>query len=219
MRHGPHVRPPACSIALVLVIAVACADPAPPRAVDGVPATLEIRCDGETTEILTPTVQARSDGVHMLIRNTSDVRVFTEWGSGGEGADPGDTLVVRPILPGSARFRCLEETDDLDPGIPGGWERYEVLPPDGWVSPDLDCAGGMYSGVGDFVPGARGVVDPLADAREQFRLDGTAVEAGYRTDEERTFINVTDDGAKESLTYTSDGHDGWLRSGSSGCSD
>jgi hypothetical protein len=207
------------AFALLAFVLAACANAATPPASPAVPETLEIRCDGETTEALTETVQARSDGVHIVIRNTSDLRLLTQWDSGGEGADPGETTVVLPILPGTSRFRCLEMTDDLDPGIEGGWARFDVVAPEGWVSPLLDCPAGAYSGVADFVPGARGVADPVADAREQFRLEGVVTEAGYRTEGERTFINVTPDGAKESFTYTGDEQGGWLRSGSSGCSD
>ena len=201
------------------VVLAACADaPRPPESI-GVPETLEIRCDGTTTDALTPTVQARSDGVHILIRNTSDVRLLTQWESGGEGADPGETTIVRPIMPGPARFRCLELTNDVDPGAPGGWARFEVLAPEGWTSPTLDCPDGAYTGIADYVGGAAGVPDPLADAEEHFRLEGEVVEAGYRTTEERIFINFTNEGPKESLSYVSDGQGGWLRSESSGCSD
>ena len=77
----------------------------------------------------------------------------------------------------------------------------------------------MYSGIGDYVAGARGVEDPLLDAEKRFRLEGSVVEAGYDISGQRTFINVSEGQAKESLVYASDGFGGWLQTESSGCSD
>jgi hypothetical protein len=180
--------------------------------------TLQVRCDGETTETLSSAVHARSDGVHILVLNTSDAELLIQWESGGDGADPGETMLRLPIAPGRARFRCLRSTDDVDPGVPGGWASFDVLPADGWVSPDLECPGGMSHGVSDYAVGATGVQDPLVDARRRFLLDGEVLEAGYATDESRTFINVVEGAPKESLVYLSDGAGGWLQSESYRCS-
>jgi hypothetical protein len=211
------------TLAATGAILAGCAETPPPSpsAADapGVVETLEVRCDGETTEVLTPTVQARSDGVHIRVMNTAAADVLIQWELGGDGASPGESLWSFPILPGPARFRCLPSTDDVDPGAPGGWASFEVLAFEGWVSPELECPGTMYGGVVDYVEGARGVEDPLSDAEEQFRLEGTAKEAGYRSVDERTVVNLTADGPKESLVYISDGAGGWLRSESAGCSD
>lgn len=194
------VRTMSIRVIAVFVVSflVSCAnEAAPPRSSEPVaPETFKITCDGETTEVLTPTVQARSDGVHVLLTNTSDRELLYQSPLSGEGVVPGTTAIRLPILPGPSRFRCLLLTKDVDPGVDGGWASFEVLAPAGWVSPALDCPSGAYSGVADFVPGARGVADPLVDAREQFRLEGVVAEAGYRTESERTFINVTPDGAK-----------------------
>jgi hypothetical protein len=207
------------ALALLVFVLPACADaPTPPASAD-VPDTLEVRCDGETTEALTPSVRARSDGVHLVIRNSTDRELLMQWDSGGDGVGPGETTIRLPILPGSSRFRCLPMSDDLDPGIEGGWARFEVLAPEGWVSPELDCPSGGYGGAVDYVPGARGVQDPLGDARATFRDPGTVLEAGYSTADSRSFINVVDGVPTDSLTYVSDGHEGWLQSESSGCSD
>lgn len=73
-----------------------------------------------------------------------------------------------------------EMSDDLDPGVEGGWADFDVIAPEGWISPALDCPHGGYVGYGDPAPDARGVEDRLADAERLFRKDGFATEAGYR---------------------------------------
>lgn len=184
------------------------------------PDTLRVGCDGETTEILTPTVQARTDGVHVVLMNTSDHELFMQSDAHGEGVPPGETAMQLLILPGSSRFRCLEMSDDLDPGVEGGWGSFEVLPPAGWISPTVDCPGTGYSGVSDYVAGARGVADPLADAPKHFREEGDrVVQAGYATAEQRTFVVLKDEEPIAGLIYHSDGHRGWLQTESFGCSD
>jgi hypothetical protein len=207
--------------ALVVLLAGACADPVitTPTAAEA-SETLEVHCDGPTTDVLTPTVQARSDGVHLVLENTSDHELFMQTEAQGEGVPPGETSMRLLILPGGSRFRCLTLTDDLDPGMEGGWARFDVLAPEGWVSPDVDCPGTSYGGVADYVVGARGVADPLEDAPKHFREDGDeVVQAGYATDEERTIVLLRDGAPVAGLVYISDGHGGWLQSESFGCSD
>jgi hypothetical protein len=153
----------------------------------------------------------------VSIINTSDEELDVSTETQGDGAAPGETAFVFPILPGVGRIRCLPFTED-NAMENGDWASFDVLPPPDWVSPQLDCPGGMFQGVTDFVPGARGVEDPLADAERHFRLEGDATEAGYRTTEQRTFVNVVDGVPKESFVYIADGHGGWLQSESAGCS-
>lgn len=205
----------------IVALAGACADPpvTPSRAGEASD-TLEIRCDGATTDVLTPIVRARMDGVHLVLENTSQHELLMQTDAQGEGVPPGETSMRLPILPGSSRFRCLTLTDDLDPGVEGGWARSDVLAPEGWVSPDVDCPGAGYGGIVDYVEGARGVADPLQDAPKHFREEGDeVVQAGYATDEERTFVLLRDSEPIAGLVYVSDGHGGWLRSESFGCSD
>ncbi len=206
--------------AFVVAIVGACADPpvTPPTAGEASD-TLEVRCDGATTDVLTPIVQARMDGVHLVLENTTEQELLMQTDTQGEGVPPGETSMRLLILPGSSRFRCLTLTDDLDPGVEGGWARFDVLAPDGWVSPDVDCPGAGYGGVMDYVVGARGVADPLQDAPKHFREDGDeVVQAGYATDDERTFVLLRDGEPVAGLVYVSDGHGGWLQSESFGCS-
>jgi hypothetical protein len=223
--HTPDVKR-LFAIALAGLVLMGCAEAGPPTppAADGpddiqAPDTLEVRCDGETTEILTPAVQAQVDGVHVLIHNVlPDERLSVTTETTGDGASPGDTTLVFPILPGTSRIRCLRETED-NAMENGDWGEFTVIEPPGWVSPQLaDCPNEVYQSNIDYVVGARGVEDPLKDAEEHFRLEGDAVEAGYRTAEERTIVNATAEGPKESLVYVSDGSGGWLLSQTSGCS-
>ena len=198
----------------------ACADPGSTPTAVGASDTLEVECDGETTEILTPTVRARADGVHAVVRNTSGYELLMQSDAFGDGVQPGETTLRLSILPGRSRFRCLVLSDDLDPGVEGGWASFEILPPDGWISPLVDCPGVSYQGHGDFVAGARGVADPLGDASRRFQEEGDrVVEAGYTPQEERTFLLLRGGEAVEGLVYVSDGHDGWLLQDSFGCSD
>jgi hypothetical protein len=212
------VRRPNLSVLLVL-LASACADPVTPAATDDIPDMLKVRCDGTTTEVLTPTIQAAKDGVHVLINNTATERLSVTTETGGDGASPGETTLIFPINPGHSTIRCMKETED-DAMENGDWGGFEILAPEGWISPTLECpGGGMYSGFADYVQGARGVEDPLIDSERRFRLDGSVVEAGYKVSGQRTFINVSEGQPKESLVYRSDGAGGWLQTESSGCSD
>jgi hypothetical protein len=210
----------AAAFALLVLAAGACADPTETTTSTGnAPDELEIRCDGETTEVLTPTVQAQRDGVHVLIHNSATERLSVTTETRGDGASPGDTTLIFPIPPGRSRIRCMRETDD-NAMANGDWGDFEVLAVEGWISPALECPGGrMYTGFADYVAGARGVEDPLVDSKKHFRLEGSVVEAGYDIVGERTYINVSEGHAKESLVYTSDGSGGWLQTESSGCSD
>jgi hypothetical protein len=156
--------------------------------------------------------------VHVLVHNEQGERLSVTTESVGDGADPGDTSFVFPIQPGPSRIRCQRESED-NAMENGDWGSFRVIEPPGWVSPELDCPGGMYGGVGDYAEGAKGVEDPLTDAERTFRLDGDVSEAGYSTSERRTFINVVDGSPKESFVYISDGSGGWLQSESAGCSD
>jgi hypothetical protein len=204
--------------AIVIVLASACADPVTTPPAADAPETLEVHCDGETTEVLTPTVQAASDGVHISVHNSSQQELSVSTESAGTGAAPGDSSFVSPIAPGSSRIRCLGIDED-HAAENGDWGTFDVLAPPGWVSPTVDCPT-QYQGILDYVAGARGVADPLADAPRRFREEGDEViQAGYTTDDRRTFVLLREGEPVAGLVYVSDGHGGWLQSESFGCSD
>jgi hypothetical protein len=207
---------------LGLVAAASCAESNPrPPADAAAPDVLEVRCDGETTEVLTPAVRAQSDGVHVLVHNELQgerLSVTTE--TAGDGASPGDTSLLFPIQPGPSRIRCQRESED-NAMENGDWGMFLVIEPPGWISPSLECHGtSSYHGIADFAQGARGVDDPLADSVRHFQeQEGEVVQAGYATPTQRTFVLIRDDVAVAGLEYWSDGAGGWLQKESSGCSD
>ena len=197
---------------LVLALS-ACADPSQVDA-GGAPRTLEVRCDGDTTEILTPVVQARADGVHVVVHNESDERLSITWGGGGDGADPGRSTAVLPIDPGDAEFRCMRSSADA--GIDRGWQPLRVLEPPGWVSSDLGCTDGGVTGHLDYGVDAEGVDDPEANASD--RADGAeVVPAGYVASEQRTYVALDGGDPTMALTYFADGQGGWLLMQTSRC--
>jgi hypothetical protein len=198
-----------------------CADPPAdqPRSEPGPAASdrLEIRCDGTSTDVVTPIVQAQADGVHVVVDNVSGGDVLTRWESGGDGAGPGRSTQVLPIPPGEGRFRCLPGLPDVDPGAPGGWATFEVLPIPDWISPEIDCPGGtMNVGTFDFIAGAHGVADPLEDARERAARKEVR-QAGYATMSARTFVAFERTRPTMSFDYVADGSGGWLLSGTTSC--
>ena len=215
--HGQDMRGASLLLALVLLSACGEGTSTPPASEAPEADVLRVRCDGTVTEILTPTVQAATDGVHVRIENTSHAEVLTQWDGGGDGADPGTSEQLIPFTPGIARFRCQTFTPDVDPGAPGGWKTVTVLAPPGWVSPTLDCPDGSYGGNLDYVEGARGVADPLADAMKRAGSDDVRL-AGYVTDSERTYVGSEDGVPTERFDYVADGHGGWLLTGTGGCS-
>ncbi len=206
------------TMVLVFSLLVGCGNAATPHASGPAAAdALHVTCDGSTTEVLTPTVQAQPDGLHVRIENTSTGQVLMEWDGGGDGADPGISNKVIPIPPGNARFRCQASTPDVDPGALGGWATLEVLATPNWRSLELDCNGGIVSGNLDYAAGADGVPDPLADARRRAHTSDVRP-AGYMTDQGRTFEALQGAAAVESFDYASDGHGGWLLTTTERCS-
>ena len=196
-------------LGISLVMLGACADPGAVGSGEEVADTLEVRCDVSGTRIITPIVQAMSDGVHVLIRNDSDGEMLIQWDGGGDGAAPGISRQTLPIAPGLARFRCQPMTDDIDPGDPGGWAGFEVRPTAGWVSPDLDCGEGAVTGNIDYASGATGVADPSTEVQD--RSNGAeVVQAGYATDDERSYIALVGTNTVATFRYFSDGAGGWL---------
>ena len=184
---------------------------------------LEVRCDGDTTTILTPTVRARPDGVHVLVNNLSDGPLAIEWDGGGEGARRGDSRHVLAVPPGAARFRCMSDMDATGSATTG-WASFTVLEPPRWVSPEIGCPT-QSTGIIDYTAGASaaiGVDDPLAAAIDYADAvamadDLEVVPAGYATTEQRAFVVFEDGVPTMSLTFTTDGSGGWLLASSTTC--
>ena len=160
-------------------------------------------------------MEAKTDGVHVVVHNASAGQLLVQWEGGGDGAGPGDTRFVFPMLPGDGEIRCQPLSGD--PGSAEGWATFNVVAPPDWVDPTFECPGGSSSGNLDYAAGAVGVPDPLADARK--RADGADVaEAGYGTDQSLTIVALHDGVVTETYGYSSDGQGGWLLTTTSACS-
>jgi hypothetical protein len=202
------------AVAAGLVLALSACDEPSQIDAGGPPRSLEVRCDGDTTEILTPVVQAQADGVHVVVHNDSEKRLSIMWGAGGDGADPGRSTAVLPIDPGDAQFRCMRSFED--PSDDRGWQSLRVLEPPGWVSTDLRCAEDRAIRYLDYGVDADGVEDPEANA--SVRADGAeVVPAGYVTSEQRTYVALDGGDPTMTFTYSSDGRGGWLLRQTSSC--
>ena len=133
----------------------------------------------------------------------------------GNAVDPGRSELVLTLTPGTGQLRCLHPKTMVDAGE---WRSFDVLAPEGWVSPELDCSGTRETGIYDYVPGALGVTDPFADA--QSRAPGAILEeAGYRAEGTHTILAV-EDGIPTQLFFYDAVHGGtrWLLGKVQSCS-
>ena len=192
---------------------------------DGTSTAIEtqvVRMDPQTGEILalSSAVRPRTDGVHILVTNTSDIDLSFQWDLGGDGAPVGRRELVLTLPPGVARIRCQDPSEDA--GAPGGYVELEVVDPDGiYVPTELACdeVTGWFA---DFAPGATGDPDPVQSAKDHLSglEPGDVVEvAGYPDAEIRQVRVVRDGEVVAVLEYSSDGQDGWLQSSGGSCID
>ncbi|HLV57981.1 MAG TPA: hypothetical protein VKY81_03765 [Natronosporangium sp.] len=106
------------------------------------PAMARIGCADGRTRVLTPTVAAQPDGVHLRVDNSSSDRTLY-LRRGGEivmvnRAPAGTSEAVATEPPGSWELACVVPT--ADPEERRGWIRLEVTDPLGlWVPADPDC--------------------------------------------------------------------------------
>ncbi|HEV8564049.1 MAG TPA: hypothetical protein VGR41_03990 [Actinomycetota bacterium] len=189
-----------------------------------VPGIGTITCDGTTTTVETPEVAAQADGVHLRLENsgTEDLGIQFEATGRGDNAAVGTSNLLVPIPPGDERVRCFGPDDDT--GAPGGWQTITVTDPSGfYASAELECADGQVgTGIGDYVPGAKGDPDPAVAAADYFAdqmgSGDEVITAGYPEDPaERMFVLRSDGAAIASVSYQPDGQDGWLQAMTSNC--
>lgn len=183
------------------------------------PAVARIVCDGRTTEVATPRVRARPDGVHITVRNETTQVEFSaldRFGAGpGDGVPPGTASFVWPLHPGIGFVRCTRYDEDPSevPGVP-----LEIVDADGvWVSTDLSqkCrTASTFSA--DYVEGAGGERGtPVDVGRRHFARAGlepgdVVEEAGYLADEEVEVRLVRDGEVIAVAKLVDDGAGGWL---------
>jgi hypothetical protein len=150
---------------LLLLTAIAgCAEPAEPNptADEPAPVIARVRCDEDgSTTVLTPTVQAQPDGVHIEV----EARVGSNIGFSVQnccGFNAEDALFIVPMPPGPMPVGCLK--GDQDPGDDSLYHEIRVVDEErAYISDELRCEGATGAGSGDAGPSAG--EDPLTAAR------------------------------------------------------
>jgi hypothetical protein len=121
------------------------------------PDVLRVTCDADGTHVLTPTVAARADGVHIEIPESGDYDAVEIWGGDGNPVDRTffttghtfDQSFRRPLALGRWSLACFSGPES-DPGIRapnGGADTVEIIDPSGFfVSYGLSCGPGDRTG-------------------------------------------------------------------------
>lgn len=214
-------------LATATVLAAGCRDPGSP-ALGGaaetvaLPEVAHVVCTETGTEVLTPRVLTRPDGVHFRVENrTAEQTTYLAILQGDAvPAPPGQTEGVSAVPPGTVRLACATGTSYPEES---SFPSLEVVDEGGhWVPEVVECEGDTaQSWVIDYIMGARGDRgDPVDIARE--KVDGIresdAVErAGYVRGPEGKVRVLRDDRVVALLRYSDDGEGGWLLSIATAC--
>ncbi|QIN81191.1 hypothetical protein GBA63_00090 [Rubrobacter tropicus] len=202
-------------------------EPEPASNGERVPDTAVVVCGRDETRVLTPRVEARSDGVHFEVRNrlgadTGFAALGREGGAGGEASKGGSSELVGDVSPGGARAGCEEPPYDGIGKI--NYAAFEVVDRRGlYKSVGLECRGGMaVSGGAQYAPGARGVKGDLVKrARNQFsdeiRVDDVVELAGYPKLPDYRIVRVVRDGRVVATVHFLGEGDGWLQDSYEAC--
>lgn len=220
LRHVEVVKRGILAVAILATL-TACADAAPPVGGGSDAADrLLLACDGAITQPSTQTVRARADGVHISIDNGSEQELYLDVGDYGRELRLLHTDLVLQLDPGQVVMTCRPfPMDTVAAGAGTGGTSIEVLPPEGWVSPEVTCSSGRSSQSAiDYASGATGVPDARAEAqRRAGELE--VLPAGYEADRSRTFAALDGDVVVKVYSFHSDGAGGWLLGGESSCSE
>jgi hypothetical protein len=169
-----------------------------------------VACDESGAHARSLVVRPQSDGVHVVIDNTTATRGSYEVGNlGGENLPPGESHVTLPTPPGPLTIRCN-----------GGAQRatIRVQDPEGiWVSPELSCPDWQgYSTTGQSEPPDADLVHLASDHLRGLAPSDQLQLAGYPDANER-FVRVVR--ADSTVAVTSfDFLDGsWHFKGTSAC--
>jgi hypothetical protein len=180
-----------------------------------------ITCGGTGTTVSTPIVAAQSDGVHIAIQNTSMDPVSVQFESSGHGVQPNSTTaMIEQLPPGTQKVRCEPQSDNV---AVFGWETFKVVDPNGyWVSFKLTCPGQMFGQITDYAQQQAGVADPIDAARPALahwlQPDDVLMVAGYPDDPDSRVVVGVRDGVNVVSAVLELSSDGWVVSGTSGCS-
>jgi hypothetical protein len=176
------------------------------------PTVAVIECSGpgiEGTRVLTPVVAAQPDGVHVEVRNTTDVDLGIDFATRGDNAGVGTTELVLDSPPGTEEALCADtETDRGVPGVP-----FEIADPEGyWVPTDLV---GDACSVGNLDPAGtpEGIADPVEAAADALgsrveRGDGLIL-AGYPEAAVEKVVILRRDGVPIASVAMFEGTAGW----------
>lgn len=138
----------AWALVALVTAAAACAprvqdDPDDPPTGPPAAGAARIVCVDEGTEVRTPTVGVRPDGVHLRVENDTDADRSIYVRRDGEilplhHAPPGPSRAVSTQAPGTWEVACVRPVDYPDEET--AWTRFRVTDPeDLWVSDRLDC--------------------------------------------------------------------------------
>lgn len=184
-------------VLLLLSLVAGCADSptSAPRSDQPAPTVARVRCDEQgTTTILTPTVQAQPDGVHIDVEVPAGSNIgFIVHGCCGFNAE--DASFVVPIPPGPMPVACLigAEQDPGDDSLYRDIRVVDVL--DAYVPGSLDCTGA--TGVGGEHAGPSAGSDPIAAAR--------ALLTGLRSNDELVQVGYIEGGSEATVAVRRDG--------------
>lgn len=156
--------------------------------------TLRVSCEGDTTTVLTPSIRARPDGVHvevvgdsggvsavLLANSTYEPVPHTQWSSGSEGIDDEFT---RPVPPGEGRVMCAEEGTQIETTASSirTWPSFEILAPS-FESYELSCDDQTSLGAGFDVDGWTDGYDFIRKHVDATAPLSWAIRAGYPEDQ------------------------------------
>jgi hypothetical protein len=177
----------------------------------GAASVLALSCDGDSTILANRVVQAQLEGVSISVANSSGKQLgLIIDGVAGENVPTGNSSFMYPISPGKAKIACTPggfvDTESL------GFETFDVLPPEGWISPDIECDQGH--GVGfEGLPIPASTPEGLAEvvrARATGLPPGARVEqAGYAAGDSATVRAVSDGAVIASFGFKHSSAVGW----------
>ena len=188
------------------------------------PETARIECGKDGTNVITPEVRARPDGVHFEISNRlgndAGYAIVTSSGGMGSNAPKGTSSHLGDIPPGKVRIGCHASMNE-----PFDYANLTVLAgSSGYRSVELECPGGraVTSGGGLYEPGTAGENEkPVALVRERFpdqlEDDDIVQDAGYPESRDRSSVRAVRGGRVVAVFEFRRVESGWLDNGYSAC--
>jgi hypothetical protein len=206
-------------VLLLLTFGAGCADaPASgPRSDEPAPTVAQVQCgeDG-SIKVLTPTVQAQKDGVHIHVEVPAGSNIgFAVGNCCGFNAE--DAQFVVPVAPGPMPVGCL--IGDQDAGDDSLYREIRVVDLLGaYVPVRLECVGA--TGVGGEHAGPPAGSDPISAARAVLtglRPTDELVQVGYVERRSETAVAVRRDRRYVATLYLEPSEGGWGEIGFENC--